>query len=315
MSYSFSHWFAKCRNMLQQMQECYDRRLVKLEHGALWCKHPEAMQPLSNADMIQVILVGSALSEGPKVFRPTQLELETCELVDINIDIDDYQQPFGTVILELPDKYVERCEVVNPMNGLKHQPFLVLIRKDLRTLYLSVAYDDGTCIQTVVKQKAAEFSLEQAIQAFQESDVFPRSLPTSQEEWELQTRIVRATINYCLLIDEVGSKRKPDSPHRAKLLRSKNPVFREQARTEPVYYELNQVTVLHETEHSEPSEATSTGTHKRPHHRRGHYRMQPYGPNSSLRKRIRIPPKFINARLFVGQLCDAKAQYRTQGVQ
>jgi hypothetical protein len=134
--------------------------------------------------------------------------------------------------------------------------------------------------------------------------------------------VLRACLNYCLLLDEIGVKCVgPQNPaHYDRLSRhvkvqakNQNAERLQSALYEynsyPIKYELAQEVKLYKSVSSTKELSESTGRQVGPHHRRGHYAMQPHGPKSSLRKRIRRPPIFVNADKFFGEMKDTTVRY------
>ncbi len=125
-------------------------------------------------------------------------------------------------------------------------------------------------------------------------------------------------MNYCLLLDEVGChKVGPHSPlnfdHLVKTSR-RNKVFAKankvKVRTHPMVYGIDrevQLVKIVGAESDLPPELT--GRSVSPHCRRGFYKMQPHGPNNTLRKRIRIPSVIVNKHLLTGP--PPSQEYRT----
>jgi hypothetical protein len=102
-------------------------------------------------------------------------------------------------------------------------------------------------------------------------------------------------------------------PYREKLLKKNNGKYKEvnefNALTRPIIYELNQKIKLYEKKSIRIIDSESTGRDVKPHWRRGHWRMQPYGEKKSLRKRMRIPPVFVNFIYFGGDSSDTITNY------
>jgi hypothetical protein len=264
----------------------------------------------NHADIVELYLIGTCLAEGPVVFKPKQAHLELLELVDLNLTLDDFELPFPTVVVELPPDYVQKCTVADPVkNGLPHSPGLCFLRKELDALFIGVVYDSGESIKVIVKAQDGE--VENSLKSFAAGDEFANCLEQSQDEWDVTKRVIRACLNFILLVEETGSKKLPDTPHRQRLQRrvDRGVGDRNELKAEPVYYELAQKVVL-ATRSSEPTEKCDpSGKTVRPHRRRGHYRMQVHGAGRSERKRIRVPPCFVNWHLFAGTLDKAFSEY------
>ena len=62
----------------------------------------------SAADLFHVLSVSKAIADGPKLFRPTVEQCEALENTEIKVPFDFYQQPFPTVIIEIPREYRQK---------------------------------------------------------------------------------------------------------------------------------------------------------------------------------------------------------------
>lgn len=313
--------------------------------GLILEKHPErATNPVlreflrratSTPDLIEIMLVGSTMCEGPKVFRPRQIDFEMLEHTSLNIACSDYVQPFPTVVIELPEGYASNRNVCCPHTGQYlygekqpsvHEPTLVIVQHipEMHAILTMVMFSTNVSIKTSFVPEG-EMTLEELIESFDyEKDEFNGSLETTEEEWELTKNVMRASLNYCLLVDELGSRRVgPENPtveaelrkqlKKAKESNSAGWVRRAETALldHPAVFELDQHVKLYRTvEHDEDLEGVHVaGQPRPPHHRRGHYRMQACGAGRAEHKRVRISPVFVNKHLFLGDMADARATY------
>jgi hypothetical protein len=81
----------------------------------------------------------------------------------------------------------------------------------------------------------------------------------------------------------------------------------------PIRYSFAQEVRLYQEEASqERSEVGEpTGRHLAPHWRRGHYRMQAYGPGLSQRRRIAVPAVLVNGHLFLNDPSQTSTRYHS----
>lgn len=276
------------------------------------------------ADIIETYSYGKLISEGAKVFRPTQEQLEMLEQVQINIPIADYVQPYPTLAVEFPEGYFAKKRVHCPQAGqwfygrqirASHEPGYVIVRHDGPYVFATAVFTSGLSIKTSLHAGRGE-TIDEIIEAFTDGDDFRNSMNTTKDEWKVTKSCVRSALNYCLLLDEVGCRqvstpavqRHPDG-------RKLNRAERRERQFNPqaVLWELAQDVKLYRTvdRHDELPGEVGGGSTMPPHHRRGHYRMQRHGVGLALKKRIRIAPVFVNSHLFFGRPCDATATYRS----
>jgi hypothetical protein len=278
------------------------------------------------SNTLEMFLLGEVVANGPKVFEVDQLDMEMLIHTDVNIQMLDYVQPFETVIIQLPEDFrrnrrIELLQGGNLLHGHqlpeKTEPDFCILHhnKDLYTIVFALVFDTGISIKTgftLSSDRIIEDTLKMP-----RGKAFNDSMDTSEGENILVEELMRACLNYCLLVDEVGVKRVGygnESYANRLQKRIRRNVNRQANQRElrllPVKYTLNQEVKLYRTVSSPGDLPAESGQRVSPHHRRGHYRMQPHGPQSSLRKRIRIPPVFVNATLFLGSMKEAKVTYK-----
>jgi hypothetical protein len=262
----------------------------------------------------ELYLTSQIFGKGPKVFKPTAAELAVMQHVQLNIPLSDYVQPFGTVVIEIPDKLSHTIKFDNtqsPEFPDSHRPiFLAVNHVPGVGAVIGLFFDSGTGLKGYLAEKVNR-DLEELLNELKGTPVGgPGLLSTTDQERELSADLCKACMNYCLLLDEVGHKKVgPHNPKFYERLKDK-PNLAWQRRIHPVYYEISQHVTLCKTVKSVSDlPAQSTGRVLPPHHRRGHYRQQKYGPGCSLTKRVRIPPVFVNSHLFLGDMSATTVEY------
>lgn len=280
------------------------------------------------SSQIEIYTYAQAIKNGPKIFRPTVMQLAMLEEMELNIDIDDYVQPFETVIIELPDDYVKQKEAILPQAGKlhcgemlpsSHHPVCAIVHFDKKCdlILTSTIFNTGLSMKL-----SLTFHEERNIEKYlnQTDTQFDDSLDVSPEETKVNNAVTRSCLNYCLLLDEIGIKNlgAKNPAHYERMLRRREKCkdqkqmaeLSREIKNHPFIYDLNQDIKLYRTVDSHDQlPSVSTGEKKHPHHRRGHYRQQACGPKYSLRKRIRIAPVFVNSQLFCGDLSNTKVVY------
>lgn len=264
-------------------------------------------------DILDLLMLSRVLGHGPKVFRPTALQLRYLEQMDINVSVSDFHMPFSEIVIELPSDYTETKVVENPFKdgslakaGPTHRPAfsVMLFDKDNGFYCHSLTMSNGSGLKGWWYPQP-DWTLEEWLKVAEDSIKH-----TTEEELRLETDVRRAILNYCLLLDEVGIKQ--DGPHNPneynQLVKWCGKKFNEHTiknrlrkQLHPMIYSLNKEVKLHVVVKSHgdlPSE--ETGVKMPPHHRRGHYRMQRYGVGLSEKKRIRVPPVFVNSHMLTG---------------
>ncbi len=294
--------------------------------------------PFTSSERDEIYLTVCLARDGICVFQPTQFQLEMMEEMTLNIEAQDYVQPFPTLIIELPEQYHKKKLTHLPQEGQMnlghvmgsdHEPLFVIINHakfpehDAVSIICATVFSSGYSIKTTIALKNTDILEEKAeITQLREDGV-----ETTQEEFDIHNQCIRAALNYCLLVDEIGAKKiGPSNPsYYNRLLKYKSKALKENDRTKlaninndlrrcPLIYTIDQEVNLCKVV-SSPSELpndTDSNGYKRsisPHRRRGYYRQQPYGPNNSLRYRLRIPATIVHREQFVGQMIDARSIY------
>ena len=248
--------------------------------------------------------------KGPKVFRPTAYQLFMLERMQLNLTAKDFAMPFETIVIELPEDYIKARTV----EGLR--PELVVFH--YKEIMLHTVWFGKVCL-TSWWRTDTEAEIETWFRGGFHEYRDPRDLPSSEQEGQLEKQIRRAIINYCLLLDEVGiKKRGPAIPNEyAKLVKwcqkdnKHTPKNKLELLRSPIIYEMSRETELvRVVDESGKLPGEPTGRQVSPHSRRGYYRRQRHGPGNTLEKRVRIPPTIVNKHLLTGDMWQEKI-YKT----
>jgi hypothetical protein len=238
------------------------------------------------------------LTDGPKVFRPTLVQCQALENVEVRLNFEDYAQPYPALMVELPenDDYAPFIDVICFQS--EHMLIFNLLSKG-RT-------DD---ITTIIGKYQNRGLLEESFQRYDESCA---SLQ------KIAARALRVAANSCLALvgheittgylfsKEVENDRRlaGEQTDRGERARQRLPLH-------AMLVAFQRDVVLHKTEGGHLA-GDPTGREVGCHWRRGHYTMQPYGPGNSLRKRRLRLPVMVRADKFLGNLSDTVTTMRTQ---
>ncbi len=236
---------------------------------------------------------------GPKIFCPTDEQAAALEQVRPNFPFHDYQQPFGTFAVELPENYRK----AKTFDG--NFPVLVILQKEEDDLLLSnIVWSHliSTARCGVVSDTSA--TVEQVLERSR-GVRWEGSMAVEDSEEAITINVLRMAMNACSLLTMFGCQRVgyTNESHAARLARRNNPASQAELHTMPVVYGFQQDIQLYER--AAPCTA-GDGTHAspKPHWRIGHYRTQPHGPGLSNSKRIFIKPVLVNSHLLVGPLSN-----------
>jgi len=72
------------------------------------------------SSILETFIIGRAVADGPKIFRPGRVDLELLEKMRLSIPFSEYRQPFPTMVVQLPPDYVKGKVVHCPQEGELH---------------------------------------------------------------------------------------------------------------------------------------------------------------------------------------------------
>ncbi len=295
----------------------YDARFLSPDAKATVVQHSH-----NPANMLELLLIGNILTKGPKVFEAGQLDMEMLIHTDLNVLSESYRQPFETCIIQLPESFCKNRVVNVECVDYKMQPgqlepdFCVIHHdKSLDTYVFAMFYENGLSIKSGFSPKP-DVELESLF--IDSRTTWEDSLHINDAEWKLFEDLFRASLNYFLMLDQLGMKKLgPTNPkHHARLREqvAKNNAHSDKNRRLlkqiPIRYVLDQQVKLRRMARiANNCDSLETNNKVSPHHRRGHYRNQKCGVGFRQTKRIWIPPIFVNAELFLGKMSDTKVTY------
>jgi hypothetical protein len=295
--------------------------------------------------VLEFLIQGYGLLEGVKTVNINQLDAEALENTRVTISLEDYNQPFSTMFVELPPKFYEKHVVECPQGGTifagqvtpkLHYPHLVGLhhfKSDQLNYLIGTVYFTSNQVFTVLLNDHFDppLDLDQNIQrAFSDGRLWKDSEAISRDENGVAFLSLRIALNTLLILEGEGMKKLgPSNPkYYEKLVRnvrkartrkdSKDKI--ETAETllqqEPIYYTFDQKVVIYDRDDLETDPVSGVsghvGYHVHPHWRSGHYRMQRYGVGNLLRKRIRIKPVMVNKHRFGGSPANTTAMYEVR---
>lgn len=253
-------------------------------------------------EIMSLLVFGKLLKYGPKVFHLSELEIKLLMEVDLNIPMCDYVQPYNTMVFQLPQNF-HSIQINGEQEHLDYIVFHHEPEECICIIYIRTTH--GHALQTSFSQWPDHIIEDR----FKEMT----TAPEIENEQQFLHGLMRACMNYCLLLEEVGTKRVESSnpKYEKKLIKRAEAgdiKAKEELQSRPEYFEIAQKVVLARSVNTSESN-NSTGRSVKPHHRRGYYRIQHYGKGLAEKKRIRIPPVFVNATKFSGELMNTYIEY------
>jgi hypothetical protein len=286
-------------------------RLAKQLHG------------LTASPVIAALCLGHLLLEGPKFFEFTARDCEALENFSLDLPVEEYGQPFPTLMVKLPPDYAE-ARVERIQNYGQVPDWVIAHHNGTHNLVLvSLRFRSGHDAAYHLAMDRPGLTVEGVWQEFRQ-ELLAHAPDPLRDLVELAQSLVRLALSSCLMVMVYGASRVgPDNQGHVRRLerhvqaarksgnveRLKNAEF--DLRSVPIRYRFAQDVRLYRTELSRDRAdgGEPTGRTLSPHWRRGHYRMQPYGPGLTQRRRIAVPAVLVNCHLFVGDRAEASATY------
>jgi hypothetical protein len=158
----------------------------------------KAMFLMGASSVIEGYTMSKMLAEGPKVFTFDALTCEALENFELNVSCADYQQPFPSVVIELPNDYVQKRVV--PFERGSHAPDFAVVHHDkhANAVLLIVKMSSHQVLTRLLKLDLAP-TLEEVWDMGKRTWGAEDSLPMTPEENDVGTAICKLALNVCLL--------------------------------------------------------------------------------------------------------------------
>lgn len=249
---------------------------------------------MSGVDGFSMWAASIALVDGLKVFRPTKEQCAALAQIEVRLSLSEYSQPYEAVVVQLP-------EHIGPFWSV-----LCHLSPGILTCVLhSVGNLNDITTTVAIDGRPMELSLQ-------------RFDDDCKEESQYAVQALRVAVNSCLALVNYGTTtrwllpKEVESDKRLTVKKAGTPAAeraKERLATAPSLLTFSQEVKLHESVNGGGGDGHS-GREMRTHWRRGHWAMQPYGPNHSLRKRILRKPVLVRADVFLGDRADTEVIYR-----
>ena len=250
----------------------------------------------TGADVFGMFGVSHWLGQGPKIARPTREQCEALRHVELRVDLTEFTSPFPAMLVELPEVMFHPFQAVL-VHHWKEFDFLTC-----QLVSSTHEYD----IVTTIGQRGRP--IEESISKY-DDDV--------ASDIESAHGADRVALNLCLALSHFGSMANyllPKEVESDKRLAREHTERGERARKrlelQPQLVSFSREVELYKKQTTKHKAGELTGTEVSSHWRRGHWAMQPYGPKSSLRKRIFRAPILVRGDKFVGDVANTTTVYK-----
>lgn len=300
----------------------FKRTIIETQQG--W----DAQQPIlsrllekaqtSERGLCLLDIIAAALADGPKIFLPTQEQFDAMEQVEMNIPIAEYRQAYPAIVVRVPTGSLHNIATRYGLEP-RYCPQFILTRNRLTSEGANCVstfghFSDDNSQQVYFFQDRPHFAtVEQALQRhtdFLNGNMTPESLDYRQAMFNMDC--VRSVLNLMLMLTHFGWRSGgPLNKKRHEKIK-RNPKLQKFAISAFSTIEMAQNIIIRKEERGpgHDQEPIPTGRDMPPHWRKGHWRMQHYGPGNMQTKRIFIRPTLVRRDRAQGDLGDSIAVYR-----
>lgn len=306
----------------------YDIRLNSAasdDARARWSRMRPALERLP-ADaydyfMYESLLYGRLTTTGVKIYYPTPDEFRVCSQTEIGVPWEDFAMPFPLMFVVIPAECAKFLPPYSP-SSTDHFSRLVAIYQSAEVLCCNIYFfRDGvppspatTATSNFMIGPVADELIEDRLNRFRQS--------SGVEVFESIRAYARLCLNYSLMVMSSGATRLENDPRaraeaeRAACRKPGRARRRELDRNvtqAAEYYRLAQTVEVGQWKAFSSNDASvPDGWKLKPHWRRSHWALQPYGPGGTLRKRILRPFVFVKPGAFKGKNIDTVYEGRTR---
>lgn len=284
-----------------------------------------------------LLSVSQLVANGPKIFRPTFDQCLALENTEINIPIEYYQQPYPTVLIDIPKEYRER---IRSVYGVAKAPsYVICYRHECGHIVVTAWFGDEDIIVNSISPRKQFSSIEESIvcnrQSLDNKNVMGITVGGEGEtekremkhgsdpEFGVAELVQRLGINFSIMMtmfkmrvgDPINTTRdRFEKQTRIAANPKADPEDRQRARkllTSIVFLtEFEQKIDFYDVEDERPTRhPNTTDIEVRPHCRKGHWRLQHFGTGNAQTKVIFIKPVLVRKDRFVGDLANTSVTY------
>lgn len=280
---------------------------------------PKDPQPHDSAlsRMIHLFVASQVLATGQKTLLLSQELCEAFENTGVTVPFREYRQPYDTMVIELPARYAESKFV----DGLAEYPTSIAIHHNDGERFLAIDLTFQSMCSThylpLTPDEVVDERLNGMTLLHKPSGV---GLGVSHENLLPYLRIAlnaMLAMSYGMDGNKVSltPKQRQAKSKLQKRAAGKDKLAAQRARLQlaalPTYFRFDQKIKAFDVQLDAQSPSNTSGSPKKPHWRRGHWRQQRVG-QGRLEQELRwIRPMLIRADRFSGDLKDTTTTYTT----
>lgn len=311
------------RELLNEASK-YGRRFAdNVEKVLFLCSpssHPNAPLPEASAlfRKIHFFVASQVFATGQKTLLLSQALCEAFENTAVSVSFREYRQPYKSMVVELPSRFAEGKVV----DGLAEYPTAIAIHHDEAetTLYFEMIF------QSVCSTYFLPYQHDDGVDDTLQQMTFLNSTCSVDGATVHKSLLpyLRIALNAMLAmtygVDGNKVNFTPQQRQSKKTLQKraagKDKFIALRARLQlaalPTYFQFDQkIKAFGEQQTPASPSSNTTGSPKKPHWRKGHWRWQAIGKGRLEREMIWIRPILIRADRFGGDLGDTTTTYTT----
>lgn len=265
------------------------------------------------------------VSDGPKLFRPTQEQWDSMEHVELRLPVGEFRTPYPAMAVQIPPESRKRLiqEFHVPPDRMPRQ---VLIRRRKEpgesALIFTMARFGPNELFHMLQDQPPDLPIESLLAERIRPGAFPDAIPLG--EWDdkygypCSILLARVVMNLCLFLTHYGCSVGPPVDPAAYSKHRHNKKLVHLRHNDYLTINMKQQIVVRKPSHpTENPTGPGTGVESPPHWRRGHWRAYP--GQAALRASGRdvpllfVRPCLVRADRATGDLALSEVEYTGEG--
>lgn len=266
-------------------------------HTETWLRTLSERSPTHSSDFTGNIAAVAWIKEGPKVAKVTEQQYSALSKVDVNLELREVTLPYPTMLVVMPPRKL-------------HDYCLVHRYSEDVMICVCASKNHLNDIVTVVGQREGVL-VEESLEKYDDS---------CADVTEETTATLRVAVNMLLALTNFGHqseillpKEVADDKSIMQKKRGTEAANRaaERLKIAPILVKFDREVVLHRVAKAK-ADGPPTGRTRGYCTVRGHWKSQPYGEGSKLRKRIYVAPYLVHPELLIADRMDIVTTYSTK---
>lgn len=240
------------------------------------------------------VCITEAYKNGIKTIEPRADQCFAFEQIEPKVPLQDYNQPYPAVVFDLPQDY--KTSLMRRYGGKRPPIAAITFWAPQHPMLVAIVFfgENWPVVSLYVTPNAREKNLQESI------DYIMQTTPQDDLDYRMACDVLKVCMNLNLFAVNFGHEK--FGYKNIKQHRYRERCKPELARRDPFYFGLNQSIQLYRKAYYKPTGEGGSHESPKPHWRKGHYRQQPYGEGSRLRKLVFIHPVFVCPDKYLGPM-------------